>query len=398
MKPKFLFLQTIKMLTLLWCLIVINPFLLKADYIHLQDILIDATISCYSVAFSPHENILVSGSSNGAVRVWKYSQSNGQLEFMQESKEHASTIMTLAFSPTENIFVTGSLDGSIRLWSFNGQLWENVQTIKKDKGSYIGAGAYCNSIKRLAFSPNGKILAVGDYNNTIQLWNLENQTLRQPQLFDTTASIWQTYVNALAFSPDNSLLASADSNHLITLWNFCSDTNTWQLFQTLNEKNNGHSSWISSLSFSSDGKLMSGSWDGKIKIWQQEKEGNGFALKTELNHIDNDYGYLRFIHSSVSSLAISSDGKTVVGGILRPGRIHIWSLSDEQSDLAQRIDQNNNVVRALTISCDQKMLAAACDGKITVYIQEESLVGSKRTQQPWTAETSAKRSKQEEAL
>jgi WD40 repeat protein len=63
----------------------------------------------------------------------------------------------------------------------------------------------------------------------------------------------------------------------------------------------GHDNWVTSVSFSPDGKtLVSGSYDNTIKLWNVE---TGKEIRTLKGH-DN----------SVNSVNFSPDGKTLVSG------------------------------------------------------------------------------------
>lgn len=100
------------------------------------------------------------------------------------------------------------------------------------------------------------------------------------------------WVRSVAFSSDGKGLASGSWEKAVRLW----DTRTGAALQTLQ----GHLFWINSVDFSPDGReLASGSDDKTVRLWDT---GTGAALQT----IEGHSGW-------VSSVAFWDDGAGVVG-------------------------------------------------------------------------------------
>ena len=199
-------------------------------------------------AFSPINNLLVCGDTEGSLHVWDVSSDNKQhllihrlssegdwiksITFSETGKQLVSIsnhgpeaqlwdleqgekihefpghhIHTVAFSPCGG-FIAGSLFGEIRLWAAS--TYEILLTISESQG--------CQKPFALAFSPCGQYLASGE------TW--QRQRVKVPiRLWDVAtgkniATFWghPTDVQDLAFSPDGTLLASASYDHTITLW------------------------------------------------------------------------------------------------------------------------------------------------------------------------------------
>src|SRR4051794_36873097 len=68
-------------------------------------------LQVYSVAFSPDGKTLVSGSGDGAVRLWDVATGEERATF----KGHL-LVTCVAFSPDGKTIASGSREGTIRLW------------------------------------------------------------------------------------------------------------------------------------------------------------------------------------------------------------------------------------------------------------------------------------------
>jgi hypothetical protein len=118
-------------------------------------------------------------------------------------------------------------------------------------------------IHSVTFSPDGKLLATGDTNNEIRLY----QVADGKQLL--TCKGHTGWVWPVTFSPDGQVLASGSDDQTVKLW----DASSGQCLATLQ----GHSGGIWSVAFSPNGHmLVSSSEDTTVRLWDI---GTGQCIK-----------------------------------------------------------------------------------------------------------------------
>src|SRR5262249_18159004 len=106
----------------------------------------------------------------------------------------------------------------------------------------------------VAFSPDGKRIAIGAKGYTVVIWDVESgQELKT--LRGHTGD-----VSTVAFSPDGRWVASAGEDSTVKVW----DSHTGKIIRSFR----GHTGLVTSLAFTLDGRsLISGSRDRTVKIW-----------------------------------------------------------------------------------------------------------------------------------
>ena len=185
-----------------------------------------------------------------------------------------SPINSIAFSPNNPLLASASTDSTIQLWNLD------TNTLQATLRGHT------SNVLNVAFSPNGILLASGSADGTVRLWNTATETL-QATLRGHTSNVL-----SVAFSPDGSLVASGSADGTVRLWNTATET----LQATLE----AHMDSILSVAFSPDGLLLaSGSADGLVGLWDTHTE----ILQATLGH-----------ESPVLSVAFNPDSDLLATG------------------------------------------------------------------------------------
>jgi WD40 repeat protein len=118
--------------------------------------------------WSPDGTILASSAGNwdstdDDIRLW-----SAEGTALERLSGHIGPVASIAWSPDNFTIASGSVDGTIRLWETDGT-W--LETIDVDLGTVFG----------LSWSPDGKLLAsaslAGTRQNTIQIWSADGTLL-----------------------------------------------------------------------------------------------------------------------------------------------------------------------------------------------------------------------------
>lgn len=200
--------------------------------------------------------------------------------------DQKDNIGSITFSPDGSILATGDNDNVIILW--DSKTWHEVISLK-------GHG---DRVSALVFSPDGKTLVSGDNGHKIILWDaVTGKELRRIKIGDD--------VNALAFSPDGKLLAIASQSKNLLVWDMSSESTPQKL--------KGHKDDIKAVTFSPDGKYLASCGNDKsIIIWEVVARK---IIKQFDGHIDG-----------VNTIAFSPNGKYLASGG-NDKRVILWDLA-----------------------------------------------------------------------
>ena len=183
-------------------------------------------------------------------------------------------------------------------------------------------------VSSVAFSPDGKILAGGSWDNTIRLWDVQTGKA-------THALVGHTEnVGTMAFSPDGTMLASASWDSTVRLW----DVSTGIGIHAFESNTDGRTT----IMFSPDGLTLAG-WRGSIiHLWDIE-------TGEPVNALERNQRWLR-------SIGISLDGLTLV----REGaNSAIHSPNDSVVEVVPSFKGHLDKIKSVAYSPDGSTLAIA---------------------------------------
>ncbi len=276
-----------------------------------------------AVAISSTGQYWAAAGRRGEVRVWEWVKEAGQILHLVW-QAHTDTTYALAFSPDGRTLVSGSWDDTIKLWEVA-------------SGALLWSSWHTNGVQSLAFGPDGSMLATGGNDATVRLWDRQSgtqlQTLPHPGP-----------VLSVDWSPDARLLATGSFDGQIRLW----ETQPATCVQTLV----GHTNRVRGLAFAPDGHtLASASWDGTVKLWEV---ASGRYLQTLTGHMEQ-----------VNRVAWSPDGRTLASG----GRdTTIWLWDVEQGSYRAALQGHTASVNSLAFMPDSRsLLSGSDDGTVRLW-------------------------------
>ena len=282
-----------------------------------------------TLAYSPNGRLLVTGSDDSTAKLWDVT-----------SPYHPRILVTLplslpvksvAFSPDSKILAAGGDDKRVHLWNVNNPARPVLLSILPVRFRY--------PVFRLAFSPTAPVLAAeGD--DASLLWDVADPT-RPSRLGSLGAET--KGVDSVAFSPDGRMVAIGSDDHTTRLWDV-TDPHQLQPIATMT----GHTSAVDTVVFSPDGKTLASAgvdqgtltWDIRNPVQPQLTHKFPTVRAKGLGFVDGG----RF-------LATTSDRASVES-------VDVWSLDPDNAQIQSVRLDDGAFPWDLTISPDGHHIAA----------------------------------------
>jgi predicted NACHT family NTPase len=223
-------------------------------------------------------------------------------------------VRSVIFSPDGKLLATGDSDGVVRLWESS-----SGREILTCKG-------HTNVVESVAFSPDSEILASGSYDKTIKLWDVQTGECLKVLQGHTES------VMSLTLNPDRNILASGSFDRTVRLW----DIRTGECCKILQD----HTKAVFSVALHRE-MLASGSGDRTVRLWNI---GTGECLKTLQGHTKSVFSVA--FHPAGEILASGSADKTV----------RLWNIGS--GECLKTLEGHFDQVRSIAFSPSGEILAS----------------------------------------
>jgi WD40 repeat protein/serine/threonine protein kinase len=320
--------------------------------------------SVINVAFSPNGKLLAvaggQGNQSCEIQLWDV----GLRKHIETFRGHVETIRTVAFTPDGQTLVSGSGDGTVKLWDL-GPWQPGLQAFGHQAG-----------VTALAFTPDGKTLATGSSDRTVKLWTVA--TGKERASFELGGAI-----RHLAFSTNGRLLATADSQNVVGVWN----VDRAERLHRYPED-----SGVTGISFSSDNKHFVVGSVGHATLWNLDTseprvlrhdgpvkclafDDVGEKLITGARNLASVWNVgtatktteLRGHYADVSQARFAADGKTVVT-CSSDGMVKHWNLEMRKEVSSASVQGLTARIGVMALSPDlQRLAVGAADTTVQLW-------------------------------
>jgi WD40 repeat protein len=236
-------------------------------------------------------------------------------------QEHESPVWTLAFGGSTRL-AASTLSGEVE-----------VTTLATGETSRLRRESWSH-FRSLAFSPGGRVLAIGGLWAGLQLWDLDEGIEQEPLREATEA------VRSVTFAPDGTKLAVGTWKFgkrpaIVTLWE-------WPTRRRLAELG-AYPGSVNALAFSPDGgRLVVGDASGQMRLWNV---GTGREVARWQAH-----------EPPIMGLALSPDDRLIATSSYADRDIRLWDASSGGPRGTLRVPAG---VAAVAFSPDGTLLAIA---------------------------------------
>ena len=317
---------------------------------------------------SPDGDTVVTTSLDGTVALWDAEQGSRR----EILRGHSRSVQQPAFSSDGRTLYTVSHDGTAIAWDIGGQRglarrFRFTRDRGPDPAGFDGRPG--------AFSPDGRLIALGLDGEGIRLRGAKDLTPDGPPLRETGGNVW-----ALAFAPDGRKLAAVTIQGQATVWDVESRSLVWGPFTVAQGP-------VLGVSISADGRVLATAGPAGVDLWDLAT-GDRLGTIGKVGVPAGDVAFspngttLAFVHehggtvevwdvasrsrsamlrvdsnSAYYAIAFSPDGRTVASGSLDDPIVRVWDVRTQR--VLRELDQGSATALTLDFSPDGRTLAVS---------------------------------------
>lgn len=306
--------------------------------------------------FSPNGKRIVTAGSDAVARIWD-AESGAPVATLVG---HEAAVTEATFDPAGTRIVTVSGDGGLGLWSATD--WKCIRMVRDTKTEqaefspdgqrllvlgerfamlfkilpweHLASIDGRAPLRSVAFSPDGKLLAIGSEQGTVDL--------RDGRTGAFIRMLWahSGAIHSMQFCADSTRLITASADRTAILWSVPDGEVIYAL--------EGHADAVLTARFNAVGsRIVTASLDGTARIWSA---GNGRQVALLDDHV-----------AKVSSASFSPDGKFIVTAS-DDRTVKIWSV--ESGQLLQSLEGHVGEILCAEFSPDSKRLITGAKGSV----------------------------------
>jgi WD40 repeat protein len=271
----------------------------------------------YSIAASPTSRSIAVGFENGDVVVWPLEGAGTPVVL----RGHGAFIDGLAFFPDGRRLASASADRTCRVWD-----------TATGRAELVLRG-HTDTITALAISVDGRRLATSSYDKNIVIWDSTSGADLLRLDSRSRSFHWST---GLAFGADGTLYAHGPGHAIAT----------WSAPPAPERVFTGHARRVTGLAYLSPDVMVSGDWDGIVRVWETT---TGRERRQLVGH-----------SGAVNAVAAFPDGRRVAtAGDDRT--IRIWDAATGRS--LRHLPAPATPATRLAVSPDGRRVAAVVPGR-----------------------------------